>query len=696
MKKMNAEKKRKVASIIAILLIASLLLSAIVPAFLSIANAATDSNSSDYTIEADLGFDGRAKVGTSIPVSISITNNSAENFSGEVAVLAAAYSEDSKYTKYSEKVEIVASGSKGVYFDVPINLIQRSVTVQLLNKKGEVAQKSFSLSVGSQADCWIGILSDDYDSVSYINPVSNRQSGCTVDLKKVLSATNKTVSLDAFNIFVIDNFDINTLSDDYLYEIQSRISEGAVLLLGNDVGIPEGSRLNTDMQANAYELSEDMQAMLDVSELLSYNDFYSLGSGYVIKSTLDLSDASRVSGDVNFSELLTYLCTNSTSNDSDIKNSLISYTDRLPNLTDNTIKVIILVLYVYIAFFPILYIVLKRKDKREAALKIIPVTALVCSFIIYLLSFNTVYKKPIASVINYFDLRNAQSDNVRLLSYMNLISPSKGSITITPEGKPEILGIGSLNYSNNYYSTIEEQKKFNSDDDIDTEVLSDAEGISITFRDKTKWDSTYLTLSEKYSLNGGIATDVDMTEDGILTGTVTNNTGIDFDTAVIIASRGNDIIYANTLDAFNSGNSVDIADYEIDALSPYNYDSSYSRLINTYDVANNSSESYKRELKQDIFNGVGRDIMSADEAVNRLKLTVLGFSSDALYGSNTKLNKSSVNGSYINVFRAETNVLYPEGAVIEQEYEYYDNQGQEQGQEQGQGQEQEQDQASYY
>ena len=124
MKKLKAEQKRKIAAVIAIVLIVAMVLSVAVPMFWATANAA---ESSEYTIEANIGFGGNAKINSRIPVTVTVTNNSNKNFKGEIAVLelqtSASYigNTDSTYTKYSEQTEIAVGGTHTANFNISVN-----------------------------------------------------------------------------------------------------------------------------------------------------------------------------------------------------------------------------------------------------------------------------------------------------------------------------------------------------------------------------------------------------------------------------------------------------------------------------------------------------------------------------------------------------------------------------------------------
>lgn len=666
MKRLKAEQKRRIAGLIAILLIIAMILSAALPLFWVGVNGA---ESSDYTIEATLGFDGKAKIGYNIPIIITVTNNSGEDFQGQVSALVgvdiASFGDSLKYNRYAGEVDIVSGGTVQTVLSVPIKYIQRNVDLQLTEDEKVVASQEFNLNVDSDMDCWAGILSDSADMLTYLNPSYYGASGDIVDLSKVVGLEDYA-DFGAVDTYIVNDFDFAALSDIQLREIIDAINMGCTLVIGSQsrigsverLGLDEIKPLSNEYVSSSYDASIGFYSQ----QVANTCDVYRMGRGYIVTANVNFSDSKSVSNNQDISSVLTALFNISFENKSygeNIETNLIAYTDRLPNLSDMTIQVIMVILYFYIAFILVLYFILKKKDRREDAVKIIPVTAVILSVLIYFMSFNTVYKKPIASVINYIDLRSAYSDNVTLKSFINVIAPYKGSIDIEPGGSPRLVSVSDYSFNSyNAYGVYSDKAS----DDVAATIISGSDGLVIEEKNKTKWDNTYLILENDYSVSGGFEGDVAIDDNMGLTGEIKNNTGESFSEAVItVEVPGRGIVYAKNIGELEDGGSVSLDPLEIAPLELYElgYDG-YSNILKpeSNDRNNDLDNSYKLELEQDIFEGVISYSYNTGDVDYQEYITVgiLGFSESPVYGSDLKVNDRLSETSPINLYRDEIRV----------------------------------------
>lgn len=667
MKRLKAEQKRRIAGIIAIVLIITMILSAALPLFWVGANAAENS---DYTIEANIGFDGKAKIGYNIPVAVTLTNNSGEVFSGEVSLRVgvdiSSFEESLKYNEYAREIELAPGDGAEVTFNVPVKYIQRNIIVSLTEDDEVVASEEFPLSVSSDQDCWLGILSDSAENLTYLSPSYYGCSGDTVDLSSVLGSDEYS-EFDAVNTFIVNDFDLAVLSDAQLREMLDIVNGGGSIILGMQSRIGSLDRLDIEglspLTEGTVSDTYDSTIGFDIQQTADICTVYKLGSGYIVAADYNFSDSSAVSADYDLSSVLTTVFTVSSEMDysDSFEDDLIGYTDRLPNLSDNTIKIIFCILYVYIAFIVVLYFILKRKDRREEGIKIIPITALVLSLAIYLISFNTVYKKPIASIINYLDLRSTSSDTVTLKSFINVIAPFKGKLDIEPGGNPEVIGVSDYNYNSyNSYGTYSQTN--NSSDEISAKIVMSEDGLNIEENGKTKWDNSYLILEDEYSVGEGFTGELAFNQDGALTGEITNNTGENFSETVIIAEVPDyGVVYALNAGELDNGETLSLDQYDI---RPFELDmldySEYSNILRPegYDRDENLDQTYRLELEQDIFEGVIAYADSYGEYPSRdyVNVGILGFSDTPIYGSELRVNDRLSETSPINVFRDEFKV----------------------------------------
>lgn len=666
MKKMKAEKKRKLAAIIAVLLIASMILSAALPLFWASTDAAPVP-SNDYTIEAAAGFGGYAKIGSSIPITVTLTNNSGKNFSGEVSFMSVCDTDfstsKSQYNQFSRAVEIAAGGSKTVSFNAPVKYIQREINIQLTKGGNVVAQQSCPISVGSDEDCWVGLLSDSPDYLTYLKPSYYTSSnGPVVDLTDTFGMA--TVNLDCVNVFVANDYDFAAMSDGQLSELLDAINNGSIMLVGNKSHIGSIDRLGlAGMPESSLVGGYDVGLNIPSAEGF---ECHKTGRGYIILSGCDFADVNAVSSDPFAMQIvdIVYSCSEENKLAESIDENFIGYTDRLPNLTDNTIKIIFAIIYIYIAFIPVLYVVLKRKDKRENSLKIIPAVAFGISILVYLVSFNTVYKRPIASVINYVDLRSATDGRAALKTYMNIVSPSKGDIDIVPEGNPEIIDVSNYNYNRYGYGGYNSAVGMPQNDEkkeVVAKIITSDSGSVIEQTGKTKWGSTYLTLGGSYGVRGGFDGTVSVDASGIITGEIINNTGADFVDVVFVLANDDGIYDMHKLEDIDDGGSIKIDELgiNISALTPkslYEFDDVVYPGTIRFDRRNNVENSYRLEMEQDIVEGICSEYDGGSKASYTdagLKAVVLGFSDDVIYGADTTVKNKKLKANCTNVFRAE-------------------------------------------
>ena len=694
MKRMKTEQKRKLAGVLAIVLVIAMILSAALPLFWASADAA---EVSDYAIEANVGFDGMVKFGSNAPINVNVRNNSNKNFSGTISVLvtvaANEYSDDVDYIRYSSAVEIPKGGSGRAEFSVPIMYIQRRMKVQLIEKNKVLAETEVPLKISSYENCWVGLLSDDPGSLSYIRASYYAGGrGETVDLSDAMEQNKGFSNFSAIDVFVVNDYDFAALSEEAYSGIMDRVSQGALMIVGGKSHIGSYDRLSVDRlpQTNYFTGGDNGDSYTGNSNYGNTTEFtnadyyangdskiYCYGNGYIVYTDFSLTDISDYTVNEKTTKLFNAaflgMSSINSQNNYTFEDSLIGYTDRMPNLTDYTVSVIKVLIFLYIAFIPVLYVVLKKKDKRENALKIIPSAAIIVSVLIYLVSINTVYKKPIGSVINYINFSANGTDAIEK-SFINIKSPSKGKIEIIPEGGKKLVKISDENYNRNYaYNAYTNSNVTAKESDVETEIIMDEGNTIIRVTDKPMWDNTYLTMEGSYQGEGGFDADLSIDEHFILQGEVKNNTGIDFSNSVAIVSRGSEILTVQKTDEIQNGNSFDISALGVNAAStqgPGRY-SSHNVIydhINRFDRKANLKEVYKLELKQDILDGVISDIEHGSmENFADIKVTVLGFSDQPLYGGETTANGKKISANETNVFRGSFNAEYTD-------YQQYHNQ----------------------
>ena len=659
MKRLKTEQKRRFAAVVAIVLIIALVLSAVLPVFLQFTNAAP-LNNEDYTIEADIGFDGNAKINSCIPVTVSVTNNTGKNFKGDISLPVFSrpdgFSDEASYTEYVNSVEIASGGSKTVSFNVPIFYIQnRELTISLMRGDKTVASQSFPVNILSDKEIWIGLLSDSPDRLTYIKPdyYVVDTNGRTVDISSEAESC-PDVDFGCVDIFVINDYDIAAISDENLQDILDNVSRGKSVIIGNGSRIGSLDRLELDKLAN-YGQSYPPGTSARV---------YKFGSGFICSVDEDLANTRSESLTDTMSDIMSLVCSNPavSQSTSELYDSLLGSTSRLPNLSDFTVKIIFGIIYIYILFIPVLYFVLKRRDKRENALKIIPVTALVISFLIYLVSFNTVYKKPIASIVNYIDLGGTDNTNIAMKTFVNVVSPSKGKLKIDIGKGKSLTYISDKSYYDNYYYNNNESLTYTDEPKIDKRIIVSDENTSIEMSDKTKWDNTYMSIDGRYEADGGLEGSISLDpQTGMLKGSIVNSSGVDMEESVLVVYTDIGLTDIIKIGELENGEDINLDELSV-KFDPYASKSTYDfhDIINPYDSSpyvfrnENLEERYTLEKEQDILESYCDDCISSSTAdgtgFTGFYVDFLGFSNDDGAYDDITVNNKKTNASTTNVF----------------------------------------------
>ena len=190
-------------------------------------------NNANFTINAQSGYTTKVVANDYLPVKITVTNHGAD-FEGKIRVIFPC--RDDENVMY-QKDMVLSSGAKGTY-DFTGYLVSgaSSYNIQILDKKEKVVFSQLeTLSTSSDDnEVLVGIISDDYSALSYMN-------GNT--LWSNAQKTTKTVELGAdfsddyhalipLDIIVISNFSTDYLTDSQIDALALWVQHGGMLFIG--------------------------------------------------------------------------------------------------------------------------------------------------------------------------------------------------------------------------------------------------------------------------------------------------------------------------------------------------------------------------------------------------------------------------------------------------------------------------------
>ena len=525
------------------------------------------------SMKADLGFDGYYKIGNYAPFYFEIENK-LKDINGELQVELP--DEMNNVTLYSMQINLPNNSTKKFVMNIPMNRFISKIQVNIVEGKEKVFTKSIKVDPGANMETFgLGILSDDYEGINYINKIpSGNYSQFSTRPVKLTEAmlTDNVDTLKNFNVLVINNFDTSKLSKGQYEAIKSWVTDGGMLLIGTgpshsktlavfkddfitgEIGdisilstkqlysIAQGSSSGDTMQLSVLNLKlkdSNVIAAEGSTPLISKID---KGGGSVAVAAFDfgLEPLSSWVGRASFSEkLLQKLLPNLFNNpyyskDIYMNNNLYAIDNSLRNIPElpktKTLNLVIVLFAYIIVVAPLSYLILKKMDKREWMWLTVPVASLIFAFIIYTTGFGTRLNEPIINVVNVVEFGSNGSAAPK--SFAGVFTPNKSNIRVEAADGMSMKPI-MLNMYDHYGpmpNPNEEKEK-----QVVTKVTVSPKTV-VEFYKTSVWSMKTLVLDNKENLTGKF--DVKLNHGkNVYQGSISNNSGFDLQECYIATSN---------------------------------------------------------------------------------------------------------------------------------------------------------------
>lgn len=524
------------------------------------------------TMKVNVGFDGYYKLGNYTPFHFEI-DNKLKDINGELQVELP--DEMNNITLYTVQINLPNNATKKFVMNIPINRFTSKLQVNIVEGKNKVFTQSIKMNTGTSSESFgIGILSDDYESVKYVNKIPTSNYGNFVTRTVQLTEETMSESVDAlknFNVILINNYDTSKLSKEKYEALKAWVADGGLLLIGTGPShnktlsifkddfitgeIGEISELSTYQPYSIVQGTASRESMkLSVLKLdLKDSTFISQekdtplivnikkGSGNVAVAAFDfgLEPLSSWLGRSSFSEkllqrLLPDLYANPyLSRDMNMMNNMYAMDNSLRNIPElpkarTTNLMLVLMIYILLVA-PISYFVLKKLDKREWMWVTVPVISLLFGFVIYTTGFGTRMNEPIVNIINIVEF--GANGNAVPKSYAGVFTPNKSNIKIEAEAGMNIKPLMLNNYD--YYSGDPRNSK--KEKQVVSKVTTSPNTV-VEFYKTSVWSMKTLNLKMNESKTGDFDVKINYTKNAYQ-GTVTNNSGFDLEECYIATSN---------------------------------------------------------------------------------------------------------------------------------------------------------------
>ncbi|MDP4178228.1 MAG: hypothetical protein Q8900_07835, partial [Bacillota bacterium] len=690
--------KRGIFNLIVILFISAIVLFGVTPAALA------DSNDK-INLKVDAGFDGQYKIGTEVPISIEIKNN-LKDINGEIQIEVQTSSNgvSNDVILYSQKLNLANNAAKQLKMNVPIMKYITKIKINIVEGNKTVFSKEVPFPGGGNSDnLYIGVLSDDYGSLSYINKAPNIQNASIscknvkVDIKSFPSDADV---LKNFDVLVINNIDTSKFTKEQYTSLKKWVYNGGTLIIGtgpsykktlsifqddflkgkigelNQISTISLEKMVGDYNSNPMKL-DILDVKVDGSETSIQDNGkilvqkISRNKGTVAVASFDLGidpihswflkdnfaqQMISLSMSENYSMTLLAKSKGGEADNYGITNAL----NYIPELPMPKGYYFIIIFSVYILLVGLVnYIVLKKLGKRELMWITVPVMSIIFSAIMFFSGVTTRISKPVANVLSII---NVDSNGVSSNTYAGILTPQNKNINVGVSGNNIIKPLIFSGYGEDS-STISNNKH------VDFKVMQDGKN-NIEFYKSGIFTTRNIKLEDSNVTSGKLECKLNYAK-GTYTGTVTNNLGYDL----------NDCYVLTPSDYFKIGNIKKDETKQINVNQQSSYQGQiYDFLQRVYPISSNTYNGSKNtvntkltseqiKMNQQKFNIISAFFQSnVGEEVNQTSF--LGWSNQThandiiVDGKKVKKYEKSMVISSVNMSFADHNIVeYPYGYI---------------------------------
>lgn len=560
--------KQKIFAVIALVIALIMVLSLLTPVFAAAPNtqtvtAVTNTDVAEptpeqeqekiiggdhFVLDLQMGFDNSYIVEKVTPMTATLTNNG-EAFQGEFQVKVYTYENtDSgfqKYALYSQKMELPEGATKQVSMELGLNTVRRFMEVSLVDEGGNVVfQKHVPVDALSPETVAVGVLSEQPAQVQYLAGMNLSEKTSVFFLDRDTFPESQSV-MENFAVLIIDDFDTATLGDAQKKALKNWVDNGGLLVLGTGVqaqkvlsgldfvdvslngtqsvsGIsaPDGTALSLSAPLTVAGISAEKASVKWEANGTPLTSLMPYGGGYVLLNHFALGLAPFANMPQQ-TAVLKGLCSGlydaeGENAGAEITNQLRYAANSFPSVTGNSIVVIFLAVGIYIVLAgPVMYLVLKKKDRRELGWITIPVLSVVFLGVVFLLAGRSTYHNGMISTKAIVEMEEGSSVGEAQIA-MAMKVPGNGDVTLESElpipVQPQL--------DNGWYDGNGKAEE------IDYKVTT-GDGTNIVFYDNMAWETNFVGASATLELGGSVTSNVAFDGEKVV-GTVTNGTSVNF------------------------------------------------------------------------------------------------------------------------------------------------------------------------
>lgn len=463
-------------------------------------------SSEDIKIEVTYGLNQYAKIGQDMRLRASITTMS-KQFHGYVQIQV---KNQNGKVNYNNKVDQNTFTEQAYNFNVPVLSENMSFSICVLDdKKMILLKEKASVKANRIYNVkYVGVFNDQLMDQEKI-----ARGKMNLFLLTSKDVPNAFENMNLLDYIIIREDEITTLTKYQSDKLDEWTKQGGTVIVEKESYDADKDKEGTYGFGRYYYLpiTEDMNVLMDNIEVKGINSRLFL-SGLIDDRLKEAIQASVVS--------------------------------KIPSLFQYCFLFIIYV----VAIGPILYIILKRQNKKVWYWRLVPMLSILFVYIVFMLGKNTRIE---SDYVRYMDITQIATDGYTIdTSYVAAVNVDDSSVVLQTKND----SLSPMYTIEDTFRTTNKKKQPLINFDVGDQQ------IKCNVQSADSFDAAYFRLSNKYQNKSVVDTNIEKTEpilcnDYKLSGTYTNTLGKDLKYAVIVSSQI--IVEIGTL---NKGQTINLSD----------------------------------------------------------------------------------------------------------------------------------------
>ena len=522
------------------------------------------------SLDVTVGYDGLMTYGKTMPVCVRIENSGAD-LSGTIAINA--YNSIVDYNRYEVSLTLAQGAAKEIVIPILVSSQQKTFTVEVLRDDEVIcAVNAVPEQLVNPSAMLIGVLSPDPKSLSYMDISMETDDLLRSEYSQIGPLWQACFPADAsllnsFGMLVVDGYDASVFSDEQMEALQTWVSSGHILIVGGGAqagvtypAFSEWTGILPGQVSQSPDITPALLTWLGVNDAVLGEDLLlntasggnalisdgetpliwktTLGSGVIYTTAFELG-AKPISiwpmMHTFWQRLLLKDCyelyQNGYSGRSYTYSSMPYMSTQIPMENDFGVGRTLAIAAGFLVVMSIaVYIILRKKDRRQYLWFALPVISILCAAIICFVAAGSDSNRPTALSIS--TLKQDVDGTQDFESFTSVAIPSRGKHLITvKEGtlRPE-----AGDYYGYYYDDVEHLPA--DPTQLNYRYLSgEHNGVGLDFT--SPWRAQTFTVEDTAFSAGKLDAVLWREEDG-LHGYIVNNTGLDLSEGAVLCQMG--------------------------------------------------------------------------------------------------------------------------------------------------------------